>query len=378
MLVPGFLYIHIPFCVKKCIYCDFLSVPFEESLAAAYTDALCTELNLKKDPSGVLSSIYIGGGTPSLLPPESFKKLFSCLRENFNFSPQIEVTAEANPGTLTRPQLELLLSLGMNRLSIGIQSFVDRELLTLGRIHTADEALSSVALIKASGIDNFSLDLMYGIPGQTAVTWEKSAMLAAELSPTHISAYELTPEIKTPYHHLLTSGTVIPPAEEAVLEMYSFAIDYFSGAGYEHYEISNFALPGFRCMHNMNYWERGEYLGAGAGAHSFRDNIRSKNTGDVSTYIESLANGILPEAGSTGLSPEDVLKEVIFLGLRKTGGINISRLLKTRISLKEALGDLAEEGYLVLNDDHLRLTRKGLVISNSVILKLFDILGIGN
>jgi oxygen-independent coproporphyrinogen-3 oxidase len=394
-----FLYIHIPFCIRKCIYCDFFSVLYDESVAKTYIDALRQELYLKKDFSTTLKSIYIGGGTPSLLPNDCFRQLFNCLRNNFNFSSSAEITVEANPGTINESKINTVLSLGVNRLSIGIQSFNNDELKTLGRIHSSEDASRSIEIIKKEGINNFSVDLMYGIPGQTMDSWHNSISTAVGLSPTHISAYELTPEENTPLYKLIKSHKIDMPDEDLILEMYNHAIDYFASCGYEHYEISNFALPGFKCMHNLNYWDRGEYIGVGTGAHSFINGIRSNNTKDITRYIEDLNNGIIPEIESAKPTSAEALKEFIFLGLRKTEGININELppflpplprgdIHTSIphltrgdiggynSLLDASKELIDEGYLEINRGYLALTRKGIVISNTIIVKLFERLGI--
>lgn len=390
-----FLYIHIPFCIRKCIYCDFFSVLYDESVAKTYIDALCQELYLKKDFSTTLKSIYIGGGTPSLLPSDCFRQLFNCLRNNFNSSSSAEITVEANPGTINESKINTMLSLGVNRLSIGIQSFNNDELKTLGRIHSSEDASRSIEIIKKEGINNFSVDLMYGIPGQTMDSWHNSISTAVGLSPTHISAYELTPEENTPLYKLIQSHKIDMPDEELILEMYNHAIDYFASCGYEHYEISNFALPGFKCMHNLNYWDRGEYIGVGAGAHSFINGRRSNNTKDITRYIEDLNNGIIPEIESAKPTSAEALKEFIFLGLRKTEGININELppfipplprgdIHTSIphltrgdivgynSLLNASKELIDEGYLEINRGYLALTRKGIVISNTIIVRLFE------
>jgi oxygen-independent coproporphyrinogen-3 oxidase len=390
-----FLYIHIPFCIRKCIYCDFFSVLYDESVAKTYIDALCQELYLKKDFSTTLKSIYIGGGTPSLLPSDCFRQLFNCLRNNVNFSSSAEITVEANPGTINESKINTMLSLGVNRLSIGIQSFNNDELKTLGRIHSSEDASRSIEIIKKEGINNFSVDLMYGIPGQTMDSWHNSISTAVGLSPTHISAYELTPEEHTPLYKLIQSHKIDMPDEELILEMYNHAIDYFASCGYEHYEISNFALPGFKCMHNLNYWDRGEYIGVGAGAHSFINGRRSNNTKDITRYIEDLNNGIIPEIESAKPTSAEALKEFIFLGLRKTEGININELppfipplprgdIHTSIphltrgdivgfnSLLNASKELIDEGYLEINRGYLALTRKGIVISNTIIVRLFE------
>jgi oxygen-independent coproporphyrinogen-3 oxidase len=385
--MSDFLYIHIPFCIKKCLYCDFFSVPYDESYAKTYVDALCKELNLKKDSARILKSIYIGGGTPSLLPDECFKTLFKCLRNNFNFSSSVEITVEANPGTINEPKINTILYLGINRLSLGIQSFNNNELRTLGRIHTSEDAIKAIGIIRKEGLRNFSMDLMYGIPGQTMDSWHKSISTAAELSPAHISAYELTPERKTPLYELIESNKIKMPDEEIILEMYNHTIDYLANSGYEHYEISNFALSGFRCIHNLNYWDAGEYIGVGAGAHSFINGIRSENTKDINRYMEYSNRGIIPEAESAKLTSKEYCKEFIFLGLRKTEGIDIMKLPPfipplTRgdkegcNSLLEASRELIDDGYLDIDKGHLRLTRKGMVISNIIIVSLFDRLGL--
>ena len=192
------LYIHIPFCVKKCSYCDFFSVPYDASSAHAYTDALCKELYLKSKSADRLKTVYIGGGTPSLLPDKCFSQIFSCLGDNFQISHDAEISVEANPGTLNQSKVNLLLSLGVNRMSLGVQSFNDDELKVLGRIHTADDALRSLGLIRNSGLQNYSLDLIYGIPGQSMDSWRESISKAVDCSPMHISTYELTLEKGTP------------------------------------------------------------------------------------------------------------------------------------------------------------------------------------
>lgn len=372
-----FLYIHIPYCVRKCIYCDFLSLPFEMQAAQRYVESLCRELEIKGDSAGTLRSIFIGGGTPTLLPEDCFKQLFRCLKDNFEFSSRIEITVEANPGTVNASKIENLLSLGINRMSIGIQSFDDSELKTLGRIHTSDEAMEAIDLLKNAGLENFSVDLMYGIPGQTMETWKETLSKATGLSPAHISSYELTPEEETPLSRLIKDNAVRMPEEGLVLDMYDHAIDFLQGKGFEHYEISNFALPGFRCIHNLNYWDRGEYIGAGAGAHSFIQGIRSQNTGDIKTYMDSLSNkDIIPETDAVEISPEDALKEFIFLGLRKTEGISLTQMKRMRPDFLEACAELLDSGHLAVTDDCLRLTRKGLPLSNMVIVQLFERLGI--
>jgi oxygen-independent coproporphyrinogen-3 oxidase len=372
------IYIHIPFCIKKCIYCDFFSVPYDESTAYAYASALCKELFLKKHLVGKLKSVYIGGGTPSLLPGECFRQIFSCLKDNYELSPGTEVTVEANPGTLSESKIYLLLCLGVNRLSIGVQSFNNEELKVLGRIHTSEEALRSIELIGKAGLRNFSIDLIYGIPAQSFNSWCESLSKAAECSPAHISTYELTPEKGTVLFDLINNPPLHPvsnlkmPPEDSILDMYNYTIDSMTNNGYEHYEISNFAKLGFQCIHNLNYWNRGEYVGAGAGAHSFINGLRSRNVEDIHTYINQLSRGVIPEEDKIYLTLQDSLREWIFLGLRKTQGISIKHAQNEGLDILLACREMIDSGHIEVRDDAFRLTRKGVVISNTIIAKLFQ------
>ncbi len=378
----NFLYIHIPFCIKKCIYCDFFSVPFDKSLSEEYVNALCKELILRKQSTGFLKTVYIGGGTPTVLSKKSFLQLFNCLRDNFNFYPDTEITVEMNPGTPDESKIHVLIDSGVNRFSIGVQSFNDNELKFLGRIHNAEDAFKISKLLQKYKIKNFSIDLMYGIPGQTMESWESSLENAVKFSPSHISTYELTLEKNTPLFELIKNSTrkFTLPEEDLIVEMYNFAIDYLSENGFEHYEISNFAKPSQKCIHNLNYWNRGEYIGVGAGAHSFLNNTRSSNITDINKYIKSINSNILPVKESFAITPSEALKEIIFLGLRKTEGVNLKSLITSNlISEKEvntSIEDLIKTGFLELNENYLRLTRKGILISNTVMVKLFERLGI--
>jgi oxygen-independent coproporphyrinogen-3 oxidase len=370
--MADFLYIHVPFCIRKCIYCDFVSIPYDAALVKSYTDALCTELRIRKDSAGELKTIYVGGGTPSLMPEDFFERLFSCIGDIFTVSPSAEITVEANPGMISRSKIKRFLSLGINRVSIGVQSLDDEELSTLGRVHTSGEALRSVKLVKDLGVGNISLDLMYGIPGQTVETWHETLIKTMELGPSHISAYELTPEEKTPLCRLLKTGALVLPDEGLVLEMYDRAIDFLLSQGYEHYEISNFARPGFRCLHNINYWNRGEYIAAGAGAHSFLQGIRAKNTSDVHAYIELLKGGLSPGVEAIEVTHDESIREFIFLGLRKREGIDLKDDKLRETDIASASDDLVDQGHLEIVNDRLNLTRKGLVLSNSIIVELFE------
>lgn len=406
--MPDSLYIHIPFCVRKCIYCDFFSVVYDEATARAYVDALCRELDLKRDSAHTLRTVYIGGGTPSLLPDQCVRQIFQSLHRNFILSPSPEITVEANPGTISESGIATMRAVGVNRCSVGVQSLNDAELRTLGRTHDHLDSLRSVELIKKSGFTNVSIDVMYAIPGQRMDSWRDTVASALALSPSHIAAYELTPEKNTRLHTLLqagreknsltslrtgrkgnVSGQPAMPEEDVIVEMYDHVIDRLTEAGYVHYEISNFALPAFRSLHNLNYWDRGEYLCAGVGAHSFVNGIRARNIPDIRQYIAALNRGIIPEIESLRIAPADALKEYIFLGLRKTEGINMAKaedlmaglpesslLTPLKRTLADAGRELVDEGYLEADRGNLRLTRRGIVLSSTIIVALFDRLGL--
>ncbi len=363
----GSLYIHIPFCVSKCVYCDFLSVPFDGAVANRYVEALKREIRLRGGRS--LKTLYIGGGTPTVLSIENLAEILRTVYDYFELSPGAEVTIEANPGTIAKNKTKALASLGVNRLSIGVQSFDDAELRLLGRCHTASEAFKAA---KSPGIQNFSLDLIYGIPGQSMRSWSRSVELALESGPSHISSYELTAEPGTPFYEDIVNGRLTPPEESLVVEMFQYAVEAFEENGLMHYEISNFAKPGFECRHNLNYWRRGEYIGMGAGAHSFEDGRRSRNTSYVFKYIEMLSKGVIPTEESVEVTANEEIKEIIFLGLRTTKGIDIKKMG----FLVDAAGGLIDEGLMSIEDGRLKLTQKGLLLSNSVVVNLFEKLGL--
>lgn len=369
--MAGYLYIHIPFCLKKCIYCDFYSVSDSKFIIGAYMTALCKELEMRKEYTGKLGGIYIGGGTPSILKGKDIATIMDKIRSTCHISAAAEITSEANPGTLTESGIKGMLNAGINRISIGVQSLSDKELSLLGRMHDAAEAIAAVTTARKGGFGNISLDLIYGIPGQDLVSWKRTLEKIVSLHSEHISAYELTPEKNTVLYEQLEKGRLHLPDEDEVAEMYYTAIDILTEAGYKHYEISNFALPNLQCRHNLNYWDRGEYLGIGAGAHSFLNGRRISNICDVRQYIHDVELGTSPIAEETLLTRREEIEETLFLGLRKTDGFDIE-LIPANITehLKEALDDLSHQGLLDLSGGHIKLTRKGLIICNSVIVRL--------
>jgi oxygen-independent coproporphyrinogen-3 oxidase len=380
----NYLYIHIPFCTKKCIYCDFYSIPFKSHIAEDYIKALCKEIELRKDIVGNLTTIYIGGGTPTILSGKEIAGLLQAVRDNYAIDPDAEITIEANPRTISEDKAKKLLDSGINRISIGIQSLIDKELIILGRSHNAEDAIEAVKDVRSAGFKNVSIDLIYGIPSQKfqisnfkfqIQNWEYSLQKALKLSPEHISIYELTPEENTSLYEDIKSGRLAMPEEGVISEMYYKGIDILKDHGYVHYEISNFARKyednGYECRHNLNYWNRGEYLGIGAGAHSFFGSKRTGNARDISFYIESIDNNKMPVAEEHYITNDEALKEFIFLGMRKTDGIDMNFLPeKKRVLIKKAVEDLASHGLVEFKDSHLRLTRKGLILSNEVIVQV--------
>ena len=374
------LYIHIPFCLRRCNYCDFVSAVYTPSEADAYLNALKKEINSlpvvvtrfqKKRP---FDTLYIGGGTPTVLSGEKLGGLVMTVFNTLYFVKNPEITVEVNPGTIDGEKLKTMKDSGVNRLSIGVQSFNGAELKTLGRIHNSEDACFAVELARDSGFKNISLDLIYGIPGQGLRSWEESLKKAVGLSPAHISTYELTLEEGTELWKAVKAGALILPEEKEVIEMYKFAIAYLGDCGFVHYEISNFAIPSYLCRHNVNYWDRGEYYGIGLGAHSFIDERRFYNTGDMKVYVNSISEGKSPTKGFEDITEEKALAEAIFLGLRKTDGINLHafqiRYRKNFLELyAKEIKELCESGLLEFQNNNLRLNLNGLLLSNEVCAK---------
>lgn len=361
------LYIHIPFCLKKCLYCDFYSIVTDERQIDRYVNAICIELTMRHSQATTIETIYIGGGTPSLLNKTHISRLIDCIETNYNLSPHCETTIEVNPLTLNYEKASWLLDKGFNRISIGIQSLKDSELTTLGRIHTAKDGIDAIRIAKEAGFDNLSVDLLYGIPNQKLNDWLQTLNQIVELNPKHLSIYELTPHSGTVFYDKIQRGLMSLPPEDLIEQMYLNAIEILKTAGYEHYEISNFALANYRCRHNINYWSRGTYLGIGASAHSFDGRMRFSNTSHLKRYMEALESNQTPIEELFILTKEDALKESVFLGLRLSDGIDRG-LLSSR---QQTLMELTKERLIELVGDRFRLTGRGMLLSNEIILRLW-------
>lgn len=360
------IYIHIPFCIKKCNYCDFTSIPFNEPIKDRYLKALMKEIETTPF-AGKIETVYIGGGTPSLLEPSEIETIINKLEQKFHLVPKVEITLEVNPGTIDLPKVRELLNTGINRLSIGIQSMNPGELRFLGRVHDETDSRNALKWISRY-FDNFSVDIIYGIPGQDLAGLRDNLNQVLSYNPPHISAYELSVEKGTPLSHMLAEGKVMIPGDDDKIAMYELVSDLLTGKGYLHYEISSYSRKGYHCRHNMNYWMRGQYLGFGASAHAFIRETRLRNTPDISGYIrlmEEKGRAVVEEIALTDL---DRINEEIFLRLRTDRGINTD-IISTA---PELLHLLEQEGLILKKNGWIRLTEKGMLLSNRVIVEILD------
>ena len=362
------LYVHIPYCVRKCNYCDFCSLPSGNSgVPDEYVSRLCDEIESYSGRVRVpLDTVYFGGGTPSLLSGIQMGKIFASIRNTFEISENAEITFECNPGTLSRDKAEAYKALGFNRVSVGLQSIHEKEMKKLGRIHTYEQFLSCYHALREVGFDNVSVDLMYGIPYQTKDTFAESVRVLVALAPEHISAYGLILEEGTPFFD--ETALPIPDLDEEC-DMYDLVCTALAEAGYEHYEISNYAREGRRSRHNSLYWHLGEYVGVGAAAHSFFDGKRYFNTDNVEEYIFGA-----PAETVCG-EDTDPSYEYVMLGLRMKEGISLSDYKAKfgkdfKKGKEELLERLEREGLVTLSDGRLALTERGFYISNSILIEI--------
>ncbi len=359
------LYIHIPFCVSKCPYCDFYSIPVSEGVLDEYTSLLLMEIGLH-DRNRPIDTVYFGGGTPSLLQPFHVLKILERVQRTFHLSASPEVSLEANPESINTGRLQDYRDSGVNRLSLGVQSLQDEELRALRRNHTREVSLKALSAARQV-FENLSVDIIYGIPGQTPESLHRTLLEILEFSPEHISAYELTIHKGTEFHTMQSGGELTMPDEQTVEEMFLLIHETLTGAGYEHYEISNFARPGHRCRHNMNYWLMGPYIGVGPSAHSFSDKRRWENHRDIGDWAKAIRRGLRPIATERQLSDRDLLIERLMLGLRTDIGIERDRLKCT-----EKVEMLIQNGHLKCEGSRLKLTPRGMLLSNRITVELLE------
>jgi oxygen-independent coproporphyrinogen III oxidase len=370
------LYLHVPFCRRRCTYCDFNTYAGLESLIPAYVEALAQEIR-RSGQGEAVTTLFFGGGTPSLLPLASFKSLLSACREAFALQAGAEISVEANPGALDREKLSGLRRLGVNRLSLGLQSAHADELALLGRIHTFEQAAQAVTWAREAGLENLGLDLLYGLPEQTLGRWVATLRAALRLKPQHISAYCLTVEPDTSLARQIAAGKLPEPDPDQAAQMYELAEATLAGAGFEHYEISNWAKPSYACRHNLVYWRNEEYLGLGAGAHSHRDGRRWWNLASPQTYIQRIQAGLSPEAGSESISPALARGETMMLGLRLGGGVRAARFwerfgdeLETLYG--QELEELVARGLIRWDGERVCLTARGRLLGNQVFMRFLS------
>jgi oxygen-independent coproporphyrinogen III oxidase len=371
------LYLHIPYCEKKCVYCDFYSIENMNSMDL-FLKSLEKEIAMAAGQYAhreTFETIFFGGGTPSLLPPSTMERILNALHKHYKIDSGVEITVETNPGTVDVEKLRGYRSIGVNRLSIGIQSFHPDELQFLSRIHTAEEATACVENAYLAGFENVSVDLIFSLPNQTLERWKENLRQAIALQPKHISAYSLIVEEHTPLFSMVQNGTVKPLPEEKDTAMYETTLAAMAENGFRQYEVSNFAKPGFESRHNKNYWNHSNYLGFGPSAHSFwKDHAtggrRWWNARSITTYCDAINKDAFPVAGSETVNKETMFSEAVFLGLR-TGELSVTTLQQLYgVDMLSARGEklqlFSDEELLHIKDRRIMLTRKGFMVCDSI------------
>ncbi|MGZ8597594.1 MAG: radical SAM family heme chaperone HemW [Actinomycetota bacterium] len=360
------VYVHVPFCLTRCGYCDFNAYAGLDELKPRYLQALLREASLTAPGwDGVeVASVFLGGGTPTTMTPDDLGELLSALRAVFEVSDEAEVTSEANPDTVDEVSLAGLLSAGYTRLSMGAQSFDPAVLLSLERLHSPESVRTALAAARGAGYENVNLDLIYGADGETLESWERTLEESIALAPEHVSAYALTIEPATPLGRAIARGVVPPPNPDVQADMFQLACSALRDAGYVHYEVSNWAKPGYECAHNLGYWRRQPYRGLGAGAHSYREDRRWWNVRPPEEYLAIVERGELPVGGSETLDASDAYLEEVFLRLRILEGVPASWIDDDRAER------FLESGLLVDDDGSLVPTERGMLLLNELVLAL--------
>ena len=371
------LYIHIPYCLHKCGYCDFNSHKINTEEMESYVTALLREMEHYSQGSAgerKIATIFLGGGTPTTLPIHWLEKILKNIRNCFRVSDNCEITFEANPATVSLEPLQRMRTAGYNRISIGVQSFHEHELKLLDRVHSVEEIHMTVERAREAGFDNLSLDLMFALPGQTMALWKDNLAQALAKNPEHLSTYNLTIEPETAFHTLQAKGKLTLPPDDFQLEFYKKSIQTLTGAGYQHYEISNFCKPGKQCQHNLIYWNNGDTLGLGAGASSYLGGSRFKNYNLPSRYIREIETEGTAVEFSEQLEPRRAMGETLMLGLRLREGMSIppfEERFQTSFhkTYDQVISSLAEKNLITLDDNRIALSPKGLFLADSVILE---------
>lgn len=366
------LYVHIPFCMSRCSYCDFATGLYQSELAERYVHALIKEIRASQYAGENVDTIYFGGGTPSLLAPAQLDRIFVTLHDTLRIATETEITLEINPGSATHDKLRAFRDLGVNRASFGAQTFDDAELAKLGRSHNTADVLRTFADLREAGFANVSFDLIAGLPGQTLAGWQRNIQQALELAPEHLSFYLLEVHSGTPLAEHIRRGIQPQPDEDLAGIMYEWMVEQATAAGYEHYEISNLCRPGFHSRHNVKYWTAAPYFGFGCSAHSYDGDLRRwSNQRDVLRYVEIVESSASPVAEEQELSRADVRSEAVFLGMRLMQGVDLRRYRESfGVDLRDEHADdldrFCKAGLVEVDGDLLRLTRTGALLSNEV------------
>jgi oxygen-independent coproporphyrinogen III oxidase len=393
------VYIQVPFCQTKCTYCNFHTGVVSRERYEPYANAVCREITnlgrlhgkeataeIQRAQRNKVDTVYFGGGTPSLLEPAALGGIIAALRQTFSLATDSEVTLEADPETITPEKAAAWREAGFNRISLGVQSFNDVELRAAGRAHRRDHIYRAIGFLRGAGLSNTSMDLIAGLPHQTRATWDASVGELIELRPEHVSIYMLEIDEGSRLGRESIAGgrrysADAIPVDDEIAAFYESARERLGEAGYEHYEISNWALPGFRSRHNLKYWRREPYLGFGAGAHSFNGSTRWANVHDAARYVSCIEQGISPREQIEDVTPEQALDEEFFLGLRQLEGIDLVRiermygsngLAARMVSLRERIADLKQQGLVEIDEERVRLAPNRLTVSNEVFVALLD------
>jgi len=379
-MIPISLYIHIPLCVKKCAYCDFASFEGRMAHRERYVQAVCREIRVQAAFFGrrPVHTVFMGGGTPTLLTGGQVQEIMNTVRRGFNLLPSAEITMEGNPGTLTLDNLRAYRAAGVNRLSLGVQSMDDGLLAGIGRIHTAEQAQEAVRMAREAGFDNLNLDLMYGLPGQTAHQWKETLQKAIELAPEHLSCYSLILEEGTPLYDSVQRGSCAPlPDEDAMDEMDALTAQMTSNAGYAQYEVSNYAKPDKMCRHNTVYWECLPYLGVGLNAHSDLDGKRFYNPESWEAYLKMAESDEILRMEEGQNSREDRMFERMMMGLRQIRGVDCVRFardfgVEPSEIWSKTIGEMTDKALMICNKERIALTRHGLQMMNGILVALME------
>ena len=372
----GGIYIHIPFCTEKCIYCDFYSLPNQEQSIKPFIKNLCKEILIRSKKSTIdwkIDTIFIGGGTPSLLSESDLENIISAINKNFNLNDLKEFTIEANPGEFDYNKMVNFKLMGVNRISFGFQSLNLDMLKFMSRWHTPEDSIRTFKNARKAGYSNINIDMIFGIPGQTLDVWSNNLETIVSLEPEHISAYSLTVEKQTPLYHLVQSDRVKMPHENIDLDMFNFTIDFLTEKKYSQYEISNYCKSKRECLHNLHYWKRNPYLSFGPSAHGFNKNIRYWNTRDLNNYMKNLNKNNLPDSESETLTQENIFNELILNSIRIKSGINLTQIkndfnIETQQNILNKANEWGEN--LNIKSDCIKLSRKGMPIADEITLDL--------